>query len=316
MIPPIKDKRVLTVPVSCGRCAECLKKKSREWKARLFEEIKHDNSGQFVTLTFSTESLRKLKPLADEKLKKKYEEPKRKGKEPGPYELDNEIAKIAVRRFLERWRKEFGKSCKHWLITELGDGRYEHLHLHGILFTGASKSDIARIWSYGTVWAGYDGKRTYVNEKTINYIIKYVTKQDQLHRYYKPIILTTPGIGKQYIKTLGAQANQFRDKKTSETYQTRQGRIIGLPQYYRRKLYSEDQLEQLWLDKLDKGIRYVDGQPFNILTPEGWELYLQALDLARKKYLALGYSGEFKWQESEYEAKRRDLLLERRLNSK
>ena len=36
------------------------------------------------------------------------------------YEKDNNIATLSVRRFLERWRKEFKRSVRHWLITELG----------------------------------------------------------------------------------------------------------------------------------------------------------------------------------------------------
>ena len=48
------------VPVGCGKCMECKRMKSRNWAVRLHEEIKDKPNGHFVTLTFSTENLKKL----------------------------------------------------------------------------------------------------------------------------------------------------------------------------------------------------------------------------------------------------------------
>ena len=39
-VPPCFDERIKKVPIGCGQCMECRKKKSREWTARLMEEIK------------------------------------------------------------------------------------------------------------------------------------------------------------------------------------------------------------------------------------------------------------------------------------
>ena len=78
------------------------------------------------------------------------------------YELDNDIAKKAVRRFLDRWRKNHGHSPKHWLITELGNGRYEHMHIHGLIETD-NKERITENWRYGFAHIG-----KYVNERTCN----------------------------------------------------------------------------------------------------------------------------------------------------
>ena len=38
---------------------ECRKQKKREWQIRMNEEIKHDRTGKFITLTFSNEELDK-----------------------------------------------------------------------------------------------------------------------------------------------------------------------------------------------------------------------------------------------------------------
>ena len=66
-IPECRDPRVLFVPIGCGRCMECRKKRSREWKTRLMEEYRHDRTGKFVTFTFSDESLLDLEADLREK---------------------------------------------------------------------------------------------------------------------------------------------------------------------------------------------------------------------------------------------------------
>ncbi len=40
VVPTAKDKRMLWVPVGCGKCMECKKQKAREWQVRLMEEIR------------------------------------------------------------------------------------------------------------------------------------------------------------------------------------------------------------------------------------------------------------------------------------
>ena len=60
IIPAVSDKRVLAVPIGCGKCMECLKQKGREWQVRIMEEIKSNKNGIFITLTFSNESIKNL----------------------------------------------------------------------------------------------------------------------------------------------------------------------------------------------------------------------------------------------------------------
>ena len=117
-IPAISDKRALYVPVGCGKCMECMKKKAREWQIRLSEEIRTNNNGKFVTLTLDNTSYLKL----SKKIKKRVDE---KGKVYNltGYDKDNAICKKAVRYFLENWRSKYKKSVKHWLVTEIGGGQ-------------------------------------------------------------------------------------------------------------------------------------------------------------------------------------------------
>lgn len=59
-VPPITDQRTTKVPIGCQTCKECRDQKSREWQTRLLEDIKTNENGIFVTLTYSTESLQEL----------------------------------------------------------------------------------------------------------------------------------------------------------------------------------------------------------------------------------------------------------------
>ena len=60
-IPQVKDERTLWIPVGCGVCIECTKKKRREWQVRLSEELRNNNEkAYFITLTYNNESFIKL----------------------------------------------------------------------------------------------------------------------------------------------------------------------------------------------------------------------------------------------------------------
>nr|WAE43524.1 MAG: replication initiator protein [Microviridae sp.] len=298
IIPPIIDNRVLAVPIGCGNCMECRKKKKREWQVRLHEELKHNKNGHYVTLTFSDDSIKQL-----------CEKYKDIGNKKG-YEKDNAIATKAIRLFTERWRKEHKKSVRHWLITELGHKNTERIHLHGIVFTDESKEEINKHWQYGWIWAGYNNQKTYISEKTVNYIIKYITKNDQDHKEYKPIILCSKGIGKKYTETENAIKNKYSEN-TKESYTTSTGHQIALPIYYRNKIYTEEEKEQLWIEKLDKKIRYINGQKIDISNGE--EEYYKALKYAQQKNIALGYgTNEKNWQQQKYEQERRDWIHKKR----
>lgn len=281
-VPIMKDKRVAKVPIGCGQCIECRKQKARGWQVRLSEEIKHTTNGKFVTLTFSNESLQKLQ----EELQTNE---------------CNAVATLAVRRFLERWRKKYKKSVKHWLITELGHQNTQRIHLHGLIFTDVTNAEMEKIWSYGKTDQG-----KYVNQRSVNYIVKYLTKTDKDHKNYKPIVLCSAGIGKQYLERLQSKNNRYRGTDTDETYRLPNGRKIALPIYYRNKIYSEEEREQLWLQKLDKQERWVDGEKYDI--GQGLEAYNSAVNTARWKNKLLGYgSDEKEYKQHDYNTTVREL---------
>lgn len=285
--PFFNDIRTLYVPIACGVCYECLKKKGREWAIRLNEEIKEKKNAKFVTLTFSEEELTKLEEVAKSDIKqiklKRYEK---------EIDIRNETAKIAVRRYLERVRKRTKKSIRHWLVTELGHEGTERIHLHGLIFTEEPEK-IETDWKYGYVHVG-----DYVNEKTINYITKYIYKNDKDHKEYIPKVLASSGLGARYIKSENAKKNSFKTNETKESYTFKNGTESQLPIYYRNKLYSEEEREKLWLEKLDKKTKWVGGEEISVRNQAEREEEYKLREFYRKKYKKLGYA-EPKNQEDE-----------------
>ena len=293
VIPPINDKRVLVVPIGCGKCMECERKKMNGWRTRLLEDIKVNKNGRFITLTFSNESIKELGELTD-----------RKG-----YERDNAIATIGVRRFLERWRKEYGKSLRHFLITELGHNGTENIHIHGIIWTDEMPRTVAKMWKYGYMFPRADRENTWygnwVSGTTIGYIAKYITKRDFKHKSYKPVILTSAGIGRNYTETYNAKTNRYRGAETNETYMMANGKKASLPIYYRNKIYNDEEREKLWINKLDKGIRYING---NKVKAENITEVTKLLRYYQELNRELGYGdGRKDWEREEYENKMREL---------
>jgi hypothetical protein len=301
VIPPLPldefgkpDERVKYVPIGCGRCMQCKKQKANEWKIRLLEEIKVNKNGKFITLTFSTESIKELDKAIEGDL--------------SGYDRDNEMVTIAMRRFLERWRKFEKKSVRHWFVTELGHGKFEHIHLHGILFTDKEPKYITDRWGYGIVWNG-DEHNGYVNNKTVNYMVKYVNKLDKEHEYYNPKILCSKGIGKYYEKDDKYNDHKYKGKNTEDTYRLDNGRKIANPIYYRNMLYNENERERLWLDKLDKDERWV----MNIKAVDD-EHYYKLLKSAQYMNMKLGYgNNEINWNKRMYENQKRNIIRKQRL---
>lgn len=304
-VPVMRDNRVAFVPTGCGRCMECRKQKGREWQVRLLEDVRHNKGGKFVTLTFSDESIYELT--------QKLREGGFKG---NGYELDNAIATYAVRHFFERWRRKFKKSARHWLITELGHKGTENVHLHGVIWTDQPMEVIRERWKYGYIWPKKDDKTpNYVNERTANYMTKYVQKMDFDHRLYKPKIYNSEGIGAGYLEREDSKKHQYKGKDTIQTYKTRTGHEIAMPIYLRNKLWTEEEREQLWLHTLDKNERWVGGERIrNANTTEGEQEYFATLEHYREINTRLGYGDDRKdYDRKRYESDLRKLRQAERL---
>ena len=213
------------------------------------QELECNKNALFVTLTFSRKNLYNLS-------KELY------GRYPSNYTEENDICRLATRRWLERIRKKTKKSVKHWLITEKGED-YDRIHLHGIVWGDAS---LIEKWNYGFTFIG-----TYVNDKTIKYITKYILKTDEKHPGFKGKIMCSSGIGRNYEKSRNAKRNRYKGEETNEMYLLPDGTELPLPKYYHDKIYSEKERENLWIIKQERGYRYIAGEKVSTDNLEEWE---------------------------------------------
>lgn len=260
--PEAKDKRLTCISAGCGKCIECRKQKAREWQVRLNEEIRDDDRGLFMTMTFSDEALEKFKE----------EDP-------------NEVATKAIELFRKRWYKKYKEGIKHWLVTELGHDNTERLHLHGILWTDKTCEEIEKVWQYGWVDTG-----KYVNEQSVGYITKYVSKADEKHPEYISKTFATKGLGRGFLSRYEAKHNAYKGRDTQRYYKTPKGFKIALPLYYQNKLWTDEQKEELRLQKLDEKIVYVRGERIDISTIDGLREYGDALEYHQRISERLGYT--------------------------
>lgn len=258
--PPVcKDRRLLYIPAKCGNCIECRKEKQREWRVRLEEELR-SSFGNFTTLTISPEGIKEI----EEKTGLKWEE------------NPNEIATKGLRLFLERVRKETGKSIKHWCVTELGEKR-DRIHLHGIFFGRKSTALIRKHWKYGFVFIG-----DYCNSRSVNYMTKYMLKVDIKHPEFKQIVLASSGIGAGYMDRLDYlwQKQNYKNINVA-TYTFRNGTKMAMPKYYKNKIFSEKEREVMWINNLNRGLLWIYGEK---VKADDWE----TIDNLRKYWQRYG----------------------------
>ena len=237
--PPVcRDRRLLYIPTKCGCCIECRKEKQREWRVRLEEELR-TSFGYFTTLTISPEKIKEIESTTNLKWE----------------ENPNEIATKAIRLFLERVRKDIGKSIKHWCVTELGE-KNDRIHVHGIFFGQKSAELIRKHWKYGFVFIG-----GYCNSKSVNYMTKYMLKVDAKHPEFKQIVLASKGIGSGYMDRLDYlwQKQNYKNINVA-TYTFRNGTKMAMPKYYKDKIFTEKEREKMWINNLNRGVLWIYGE--------------------------------------------------------
>lgn len=235
--PPVaKDDRIKWIEIPCGVCYECLKRKKSDWQVRLINELKFNaDKCYFITLTFSDDAINNLA--------KKYKIDIVKGFS------ENIIATKSIRLFLERIRHYFKKSFKHFFITELGEAN-DRIHLHGFIWLPGNVTidDLVGCWSYGHYFVGQ-----WVNNTTIGYITKYILKFDS-SKFFMPKILCSKGIGKSANYNI-----KFEGELTKKFIKLDNGYKVAIPNYYKNKLFSESEREELFINSLNSNEFYVMG---------------------------------------------------------
>lgn len=241
-----RDRRLAYIEIPCGECKECKKKRKEMWRLRIENELLDSKSAIFFTGTFSDEAI--------ENIKKQYK-----------VEEENDIATKANRLFLERLRKKHGIKLTHWCITELG-AKKGRIHIHGIFFIKENqdieyiKDKIKREWDFGWNYLGYVDQG-----RTINYITKYMLKENENFKEFKPKVLASQKIGISFIER-NKRFYKYKEENGEIEANTKMeyldGRETYLIKYYKEKLYTTEERENILLSILDENKRKINSRVF------------------------------------------------------
>lgn len=89
---------------------------------------------------------------------------------------------------------------------------------------------------------------------------------------------------------------------------------MALATYYRNQIYSEEERENLWIEKLDKNIRYIGGEK---VKADDEKTIKELQEYYRKINKQLGYGdNKINYDQAKYEEAKRELLILTRLNEK
>ena len=102
------------------------------------------------------------------------------------------------------------------------------------------EKDSLEYWTNGYTYEG-----EYMSLNAITYTTKYMMKVNPREPEYVPKIMSSAGIGRDWVNSVNAKRAKYIPGETKEEYLTNQGQIRGIPIYYRNKIYTEEEREAL-----------------------------------------------------------------------
>ena len=202
------------VPVPCGKCPACKKRRVDNWCFRLMQEEKVSTSAHFVTLTYDTDHV----PISDNGFMT--------------------LQKRDFQLFMKRLRKLSSNVLRYYVAGEYGT-QNKRPHYHAILFNLEDTDFLRQAWGLGDIHIGN------VSGDSVAYTMKYIDKG-----VFKPahqrddrqceFSLMSKGLGISYLSD---SIVKYHKADISRLFVTRfGGHKSSLPRYYRKKIFSE--LEQ------------------------------------------------------------------------
>lgn len=248
--------------VPCGKCPKCIARRVSAWSFRLQEELKVSSSAHFITLTYATSHV----PI-------NYF---------GQLTLDKRDLQLFFKRLRQSHIRSQPKgevvqnSIKYYACGEYG-GRTRRPHYHAILFN-AQLELIQPAWDKGNIHYGD------VTGASVGYTLKYMNKNKRAFRLSKfdvrnpEFAVMSKGLGISYLSE--SICNWHVQDIIKHNYCTLPGGAkIGMPRYYKEKLYFELEREAIAeanrLIQDTKQIRKLETQ-----TAQGFKNEMAAIDAA------------------------------------
>lgn len=221
------DGPPVMVPVPCGRCPPCKKRRASSWTFRLMQEDKVSTSSYFITLTYDTDNV----PINDS----------------GQLTLNKRDWQLFMKR-LRRQTTTYVKkhdvpnpTIRYYAVGEYGSKRYRP-HYHAIIYNVPDVELIYSSWELGTVHIGT------VSGASVAYTSKYIDKPTRIPAYegddrLPEFSLMSNGLGKNYIN---AKSRTYHQSDPTGRYyvSTDTGLKLAMPRYYRDQLFTDAQKKE------------------------------------------------------------------------
>lgn len=241
------------VPVPCGKCVPCKKRRVDQWVFRMMQEDKRQEHCHFITLTYDTRSV-PISPNGFMTLRRGHETVKRKkpGKDGSMYKT---VTLCHFVLFMKRLRKLIPHArLKYYFCGEYGTKR-RRPHYHAIVFGCPDVELYSKAWAIdgnnlGDVHVGT------VTDDSVAYVMKYIDKSvwrplhsrdDRIPEYSG----MSKHLGDNYLTP---EMLEYHKADLSRLYCTKKGGYrVPMPRYYKDKIYSQSE-KQLQLDLIQKAV--------------------------------------------------------------
>ncbi len=210
------------MPLPCGKCPPCKKRRTSGWSFRLKKEGERSNSALFITLTYDTEYV----PITKN----------------GFMNLDL----TDLQKFFKRLRKRTNEKIKYYAVGEYGSTK-KRPHYHIILFN-ANKEHIIDSWTIdhkpiGSVHIGD------VSSASIGYTLKYMCKESKIPMHQnddrkKEFSVMSKGLGQNYLTKQMIKWHKA-DLNNRMYVPIEDGKKIAMPRYYKDKMYTEQEKDKI-----------------------------------------------------------------------
>ena len=201
------------VPVPCGKCPECLKRRSNSWAYRLQQEEKMHRTSAFVTLTYDNDNVTLTQKGFLTLVKKDFQD------------------------FMKRLRKKhYNTKLRYWACGEYGSTTMRP-HYHAIIYN-LNPEHLQDAWGLGETHIGT------VSGASIAYTTKYMHKGKLIPVHANDdrqpeFSLMSKGLGKNYLTP---EIIEYHQADINRNYLITEGGVkVALPRYYREKIYTPEQ---------------------------------------------------------------------------
>lgn len=255
------------VPCPCGKCDNCRKTRASQWAFRIKQEADQLGSAFFITLTYSNENNPMKYEINPKPIRETWKLPyyaqkhkRKRTKQPVCYQptILPTVDIKHLQRFMKRLRKRnHAKKIKIYGVSEYGsETKRPHYH---IILLGADIVSLVGLENFKQIEKGnvkLDGQTQLilpdwkfghatigkVNEKTISYTLKYISKGRIIPQFardnrQKEKSVMSKNLGLGYLTE--QQIKYHKQNPLAQYVVNSEGHKIALPRYYREKLFDD-----------------------------------------------------------------------------